>query len=172
MSGKPFSPERRRARFFERLRDSGGYQPGACIEWVAATDGRGYGCLGVLGRKKMKAHQFAFVEFRGPVPSGFELDHLCRNTACANHNHLEAVTHRENVLRGNSLAAACARAESCPNGHPYSGDNLIVLAGYRSCRACHNVRSRRANQNYYARHRVKILASQREARCRRLGLSV
>lgn len=51
------------------------------------------------GKMKM-AHRVAFEHHHGPVPDGFELDHLCRNRACVNHEHLEVVTHTENVQRG------------------------------------------------------------------------
>lgn len=46
------------------------------------------------------AHRLSYELFVGPIPDGYELDHLCRNRGCVNPAHLEAVTHRVNVLRG------------------------------------------------------------------------
>lgn len=50
--------------------------------------------------KKRRAHVVFYEKRFGPVPEGLELDHLCRNKLCVNPDHLEAVTHTENVRRG------------------------------------------------------------------------
>lgn len=49
-----------------------------------------------------KAYRIAYLEFVGEIPDGLELDHLCRVPRCCNPAHLEAVTHRVNVQRGNA----------------------------------------------------------------------
>jgi hypothetical protein len=51
------------------------------------------------------AHVFAYESYYGPLPAGMEPDHLCSNTLCCNPLHLEAVSHRTNVLRGRSPLA-------------------------------------------------------------------
>jgi hypothetical protein len=48
--------------------------------------------------KKVYAHRVFYVEFIGPIPKGTEIDHECENHACVNPEHLQAVSHRENVL--------------------------------------------------------------------------
>jgi hypothetical protein len=53
---------------------------------------------GMMGRRF--AHRFVYEREVGPIPKGMELDHLCRVGACANPDHLEAVTKSENARRG------------------------------------------------------------------------
>lgn len=91
------------------------------------------------------AHRVAYILAKGPIPAGLSIDHLCRNRGCVNPDHLEAVSHRENILRSpNALAAINAAKTHCPQGHPYSGSNLRLSADGRSrvCRTCGNERSR------------------------------
>jgi len=88
-------------------------------------------------------HRFAYELLVGPIPAGFDLDHLCRRPACCNPAHLEPVTGRTNILRGTSPAALNSRKSRCARGHALSGDNLYVNPrGHRQCRVCAVERTR------------------------------
>lgn len=103
---------------------------------------------GGFGRHGL-AHRVAYETLTGKVPVGLELDHLCRVTMCVNPYHLEPVTHKENLLRGKTVAAKHAQQTHCHNGHALTGLNLYIRpGGQRSCMMCrrHNVRVWRAKQ--------------------------
>jgi len=117
---------------------------GECWLWAKGIMGTGYGQLFVRGSKPYKmvrAHIAVYEALVGPVPEGLELDHLCRVRRCVNPDHLEPVTHRENVLRGTAIAKAVAhqRAKThCPRGHPYNKENTYYRPGNgdRGCKIC------------------------------------
>ena len=135
----------RAERYFTRT-------PNACWPWTGTTDGHGYGAIGVrsddLTWRSRKAHRVVYELLVGPIPEGLQLDHLCRNRACVNPDHLEPVTNRENSLRGFGAAAMNARKATCPRGHVLAGRNLVQCRaknGSRECRICANELTRIRN---------------------------
>lgn len=88
-----------------------------CWEWQSALNGVRYPLV-VVHRKTLLAHRLALLVFRGEFDPRCDVDHLCRNSVCVNPDHLEAVSHRENVQRGESFGRV---RDTCRNGHPYVG---------------------------------------------------
>jgi hypothetical protein len=111
-----------------------------CWVWTGHRFKAGYGALRV-GSRQLVAHRWVYEELVGPVPDGLELDHLCRNRACVNPDHLEPVSHLTNVRRGVAGKWIAARSH-CPSGHEYSGENTYEAGGRRHCRECSRSRAR------------------------------
>lgn len=123
-------------RFLDKVK----FQPNGCVSWQAGTQKGGYGEFS-FGGKSIRAHRFAFEQFRNRIPTLQSLDHLCRNPGCVNPWHLEIVSHRENCLRGNSPLAQNARKTHCLRGHEFSLFNTYQwLTQYqtpaRTCQEC------------------------------------
>lgn len=108
-------------------------RPDGCWDGPGWLD-KGYRRVRLNGRI-VKVHRLVYEQLREPVPDGLVLDHLCRNRACCNPDHLEPVTNRENVLRGISPAAVRAKQAHCIHGHPLE---YVVFSGRRRrfCRVC------------------------------------
>jgi hypothetical protein len=107
-----------------------------CWIWLGAKVTGGYGMATVRYRTRM-VHKLFYERANGPVASGLELDHLCRDRACVNPAHLEPVTSRVNILRGEGLSAKNARKTHCSYGHEYTPENTYLRPdGARQCRAC------------------------------------
>jgi len=122
-----------------------------CWLWLAAKSD-GYGKISTAApRRTLRAHRVAYELLVGPVPDGLQLDHLCRNRACCNPAHMEPVTRRENLVRGEGFAAKCAAATHCPHGHPYDEENTYRCRKGRHCRAC----KRRRDREYYWRRKAE-----------------
>ena len=46
--------------------------------------------------RHMLAHRFAWEQEHGSIPEGFEVDHICHNTACCDVGHLRLATREQN----------------------------------------------------------------------------
>lgn len=87
------------------------------------------------------AHRFSYELFKGPIPSGLHIDHLCRNRRCVNPDHLEAVSPKENVMRGFGVTSLNAAKTQCKNGHEFTHENTYTYASpygttQRKCKTC------------------------------------
>jgi hypothetical protein len=121
---------------------------GPCDEFTGARDDRGYGReWWPLERRVRGAYQNARERVHGPVPDGLELDHLCMNPPCINPDHLEPVTHAENMRRAGAaglLGSGQRSRTHCPQGHAYTPENTYTppAGRERQCRTCRRARSR------------------------------
>lgn len=131
------------ARFWPKVRKTDG-----CWLWGASKYPKGYGMFRFAGRP-MQAHRFAYELVVGPIPDGLQIDHLCRVRHCVNPSHLEAVSNRENTLRGVGATAVNAAKTHCERGHEFTPENTRRKAsspatpyGARQCRECDRLRDR------------------------------
>ena len=115
-----------------------------CMLWAGYKNTIGYGQLfqrldGVEYR--YYAHRLIYELYKGKIPEGLVIDHLCRVRHCVNPDHLEAVTARVNTLRGEGVTVN-TRKSHCPEGHPYTPENTqrFGKSEWRRCRTCNNER--------------------------------
>ena len=148
-------------RFWSKVRIEG-FNPAGCWIWIAHRNRDGYGRFYFDGRV-LEAYRVAYEMMRGSVPTGKQIDHLCRNRACVNPDHLEAVTGQVNILRGNTLPAANVAKTHCPKEHVYNYINTHWYKNQRLCRAC----NRQATQTLKRRKR-----DQKTENLRRVGSSL
>jgi hypothetical protein len=135
-------------RFFKKVE----FRRDGCWEWTAYRRD-GYGMFWFNGAH-VQSHRWLYEQKNGPIPDGLEPDHLCRNRECVNPDHIEPVTHAENVRRGPNWLRDKTH---CKNGHPLSGKNLSVHTRkcgqrVRVCLACHQ----ESDKKYRERKRERL----------------
>lgn len=142
MSGRPLPVEE---RFWSKVLMG----PGGCWIWSSSTNNDGYATFWAQGA--VRAHMWAYERFVGAVPPGMELDHVCHSRdggcpggkdclhrRCVRPDHLEPVTHGENIARSpkrSNLGPLCGASR-----HAWPESALLVhtgpRAGRRYCKLC------------------------------------
>ena len=112
-----------------------------CWKWKGYKNIKGYGQIWVKP-KLYPAHRISFLMYKGSIPNGMVLDHICRIRNCVNPWHLRVVTVKENVLCGIGKPAILAAMKICSKGHPFNGKNLGIdkNRGQRYCKECRRLR--------------------------------
>lgn len=114
-----------------------------CWEWLGRVDANGYGRTydpnQPAGRRNTWAHRVSYELHRRPILDGLHLDHTCCNTQCINPDHLEPVTHAENMRR------VAERRTTCKAGtHDWAIPRNVDVGpnGRRSCAECRREKRR------------------------------
>lgn len=132
----------------------------SCWLWTGGKWPNGYGYF----RNKNKfhlAHRWAYEQLVGPIPTGLVLDHVkkrgCCHKHCVNPAHLEPVSNKVNLLRGQSFSGVNSRKTCCIHGHAFTVENTIIDPLGRKCRQCSADKSRRKYWRDKARHTALLL---------------
>lgn len=126
---------------------------GPCWLWTAAIGESGYASW-----YSHRVHRLTYRAMRGLIAEELTIDHLCRVRHCVNPDHLEAVTMRENTMRGFGPTASNARKTHCSKGHEYTAENTTIIPSRptrRICLKCRVVRNRAGQVRRTARHRAQ-----------------
>lgn len=107
---------------------------GGCWNWTGSKNGIGYPVASINGVRK-NCHRLFYEELVGNLPKELVIDHICRNISCVNPEHLEAVSNKENVLRGIGITAVNARKKFCKRGHPFDSKNTRIWYDKKGRRA-------------------------------------
>lgn len=155
-------PKKWTSRTFESVLFTNVFKTDSCWIWIGCpSKSTGYGKLR-FKNKFWSGHRFVYEHLVGPIPDGLQLDHLCRNRICVNPDHLEPVTCKENLLRGDTFNSRNASKTHCLRGHEFNDRNTYWQSTkggrlkQRRCRACHAARMRPRNRLYAQRRREQM----------------
>lgn len=116
-----------------------------CLRWTGKLSYNGYPLLPKVMAKRAGTHmvyRYLYELVVAPIPEGLTLDHLCKTRECVEPTHMEPVTMRENVLRGDTIVRENTKKTMCPQGHPYDTVNINGDRGCKRCKAEHTRRYR------------------------------
>lgn len=119
-----------------------------CWLWIGAKNSAGYAVA--LRKPKttslhIRMHRKSYELYKGEIPEGLVIDHLCRVRHCINPDHLEPVTIKENTLR--SPLVNKKHDKFCLHGHEYTPETTFMRkTGIRNCRTCKNISGRKYHE--------------------------
>ncbi len=61
----------------------------------------GYLRVNTKTRGGVMMHRLVWEHVNGPIPEGYEINHLCKNRACQNIKHLECIPGSEHATKSN-----------------------------------------------------------------------
>lgn len=120
-----------------------------CWLWTGYLEKNGYAYFSYgpsSDKTRAAAHRFSYEMVNGPIPDSLQIDHLCRVRRCVNPTHLEAVTARENLMRGIGVAAINSQKTHCIRGHAFTVENTGPNGRDgqgRTCKECRRINARR-----------------------------
>lgn len=136
-----------------------------CWEWLGHKNAYGYGVINAGGRngKAWFAHRYSWMIHNGEIPKsaayhGTVIRHSCDNRSCVNPEHLLLGSQKDNVADMDSRGRRVSNPRRgsahhnggkthCKHGHEFTPENTRVNSrGQRTCRACHNDRSKDAHK--------------------------
>ena len=126
--------------------------PKGCWIWIGCIGRDGYGQFMIYYRH-FKAHRFVYEYLLGEIPKGLTLDHLCRNRACVNPDHLEPVTLKKNLSRGS--VNKFKGITHCIRGHKFTKENTYLTMNGRYCIICRKIRDKES----YQRKKLLVVAN-------------
>lgn len=130
------------ARLMARVVEMPGSLETPCWVPTYAVNYKGYGVMNGDDGRKTTCHRVAYLALVGTIGVGLCIDHLCRNRRCCNPAHLEPVTVRENLMRGQAPTILLHLANVCKYGHSLGDAYIYPATGFRSCRICRRTRER------------------------------
>lgn len=125
-------------RFFKKILVD---QKTGCWNWTGTKDSGGYGHV-VYNGKLESTHRVIYAWLVNSIPRNKgknipQLDHvICQNRICCNPSHLELVSFKKNILRGQSPSAQHARKKFCKKGHLLPDMYTIVKKNGKRERIC------------------------------------
>lgn len=116
-----------------------------CWLWQGYADRDGYARIEVIGGKNKFVHRLSYEAFTGSIPEGMSIDHICKNRGCCNPKHLQQLSIKENILRGDGASSKNNKKTHCNEGHEFSAENTYI--NNRSARVCKTCAKISANKN-------------------------